>query len=181
METKVLNEYYNPVMKRKEIKVEVSHSSAGTPERFSTRKALAERFNAKLENLYVTDMITGTGTQETICNIEIYDDQEFASQIVPTYIRIRNLPADERKKLKEAKAEKKEAKPAAPEKAEKKPEKPAAPAKKEEKPAEKKAEVKPAGKPAEKPAEKTVEKKPEKKAEKKEAKKEEPKKAEAKK
>jgi len=181
VEIKVLNEHYNPVMKRKEIKVEVSHASVGTPERFSTRKALAERFNTKLENLYVTDMITGTGTQETICNIEVYDDQKFASQIVPTYIRIRNLPADERKKLKEEKtAEKKEVKPAAPEKAEKKPEKPEAPAKKEEKPVQKEAEEKRAVKAAEKP-EKPAEKPVEKKAEKKEGKKEEPKKAEAKK
>jgi ribosomal protein S24E len=163
VEIKVLNESYNPVMKRKEIRVEVAHTSAGTPERFSTRKILAEWFNAKLDNLYITDMITGTGTQRTVCNVELYDDQNVAARIVPKHIRTRNLPAEERKKLKEEqKVEKKEVKPPAekpekPEKAEKKPEKLEKPEKKEEKPSEKKVEEKPA------------EKKPEKKEVKKEA------------
>jgi len=173
VEIKVLNESYNPVMKRKEIRVEVTHTSAGTPERFSTRKALAEWFNAKLDNLYITDMITGTGTQRTVCNVELYDEQNIAARIVPAHIRVRNLPAEERKKLKEEKVEKKEVKPPAekpekPEKAEKKPEKLEKPEKKEEKPVEKKVEEKPA------------EKKPEKKEARKEAKKEEPKSAKAK-
>ncbi len=179
MEIRVLNEYYNPVMKRKQIRVEISHASAGTPERFSTRKALAEKFNAKLESLYVVDMITGTGTQGTICNIELYDNQGAAAQIVPAHIKVRNLSADERKKFRKTKKE--EAKPAAEKKAEA-PAKPEKPEKKEEKPAEKKVEVKPVEKPAAKKAEeKPPEKKAEKKAEKKEAKKEAPKPAEAKK
>jgi ribosomal protein S24E len=127
MEITVLNEHYNPVMKRKEIRVEISHASAGTPERFSTRKALAERFNAKLESLYVVNMTTGTGTRATTCHIELYDNQDEAAQKVPEYIKVRNLPTDERQKLKEAKKE--EAKPPAEKKA-------------EEKPAEKKTEQK---------------------------------------
>ncbi len=158
MEIKVLNESYNPVMKRKEMKVEVLHTSAGTPERYATRKALSEKLNAKLDNLYVIGMITGTGTQSTICEIELYEDQKFATHVVPKHIVTRNLPAEERKKLKEGKeGAKKVAKPAA----QKKPEKP------------EKKEEKPAGKPEEKPAEKKAEQKPaEKKAEKKEDKKE---------
>ncbi len=177
MEIRVLNEYYNPVMKRKEIKVEISHISAGTPERYSTRKALAERFKASLENLYIMDMITGTGTQETICRLELYDDQKLAIQLVPAHIKVRNLPAEERKKQKEEKkAEKKEAPAPAEKKPEKKEEKPAE--KKEEKPSEKK----PPEKPVEKPAQKSGEKPSEKKApEKKDSKKEETKPASAKK
>jgi ribosomal protein S24E len=153
VEIKVLNESYNPVMKRKEMKVEVLHTSAGTPERYATRKALSEKLNAKLDNLYVIDMITGTGTQSTICEIELYEDQKFATHVVPKHIVTRNLPAEERKKLKEGKeGAKKVAKPAA----QKKPEKP------------EKKEEKPAGKPEEKPAEKKAEKKEEKKETKKE-------------
>jgi ribosomal protein S24E len=171
VEIKVLNESYNPVMKRKEMKVEVLHTSAGTPERYATRKALSEKLNAKLDNLYVLDMITGTGTQSTICQIELYEDPKSAIHIVPKHIVTRNLPAEERKKLKEGKeGAKKVAKPAPqkkPEKPEKKEEKPAG--KPEEKPAEKKVEQKPAEKKAEqKPAEKKAEKKEEKKDTKKE-------------
>ncbi len=155
MEIKVLNESYNPVMKRKEMKVEVLHTSAGTPERYATRKALSEKLNAKLDNLYVIGMITGTGTQSTICEIELYEDQKFAAHAVPKHIVARNLPAEERKKLKEGKeGAKKVAKPAA----QKKPEKP------------EKKEEKPAGKPEEKPAEKKAEKKETKKEESKPAK-----------
>jgi ribosomal protein S24E len=169
VEIKVVNESYNPVMKRKEIRVELYHASAGTPERFSTRKTLAERFNAKLDNVYVTDMITGTGTQMTVCNVELYDDQ-VAAQVVPTYIKTRNLPSDERKKV-EKKAEKKEVKPPVEKKPEKKEEKLL---EKPQKPAEKKVEKPPekVEKKPEKP-ERKEEKPAEKRAEKKEAKKEE--------
>ena len=145
MEIKVLNESYNPVMKRKEFEVEVSHTSAGTPERFLTRKTLAEWFNTKLDSLYITRMATGTGTQKTICNVQVYDDQKIAERAVLSYIKVRNLPVEQRKGLKEEeKAKERKAKPPSEKKVEKpkEKEKPAKPEKLVEKPAEKKPEKK---------------------------------------
>ena len=134
MEIKVLDQVHNPLLKRKEVKVEITHSGAGTPDRFTIRKELASRLNVKLDNLYVIDMETKTGMEKTRCDVEVYDAPENARKIVPNYIIVRNKPPEERKK---------EAKPAeAPKKAEKKEEKKPPEPKKEEKKPEQKEEKK---------------------------------------
>jgi ribosomal protein S24E len=115
VEIKILGQAYNPLLKRKEVKVEVTHSGAGTPDRFMIRKELASRLDAKLDNIYVVDAESRTGMERTRCYVEVYDAPERARKIVPRYIIDRNKPPEERKK---------EAKPAeAPKKAEKKEEK----------------------------------------------------------
>jgi len=148
MEIKVSNESYNPLLKRKEISLEIDHKGEGTPQRFDIRKRMASKLGAKIETVFVAGLHTSTGLQKTTCSLQIYDDPSLASSTVPKHVIIRNLPPEERAKTKEAKsakAEKKAAKPA-------EETKPAE--KKEAKPAEK-AEPKPpakAGAEASKPA-----------------------------
>jgi small subunit ribosomal protein S24e len=129
VDLKVKQDTYNPLFKRKEVSLEVEHDGQGTPSRVDLRKAVASKFNTKAENVYVIDVETNTGTQNAQCLVEVYDDPHMAEQTVPKHIQTRNLPAEERKKVREQEAKKEEAKP--------KPEKPKA-----GKPAEKKAEAK---------------------------------------
>ena len=131
MDLKVKQETYNPLLKRKEVSVEVEHGGQGTPSRVDLRKAVASKFSTKTENVYVIDVETKTGTQSALCQIEVYDDARTAQQTVPKHIQTRNLPPDERQKVREQEAKKEEAKPKA--------EKP-----KPGKPAEAKPEAKPA-------------------------------------
>jgi ribosomal protein S24E len=143
MDFKVKEDTYNPLLKRKEVRVEVDHDAGGTPSRIDLRKAIAAKYNTKPENVYVLDVETKTGTQSALCAAEVYDDSKSAQRIVPKYIQIRNLSPEERKRVREEQAKKEEAKPKAekPKGAEKpKAEKPKEEAK-EEKP---KQEAKPA-------------------------------------
>jgi len=142
LDLKVREDTYNPLLKRKEVSVEIEHEGQGTPSRVDLRKAVATKFSTKPENVYVIDVETKTGTQNAVCQAEVYDDPKTAQQTVPKYIQIRNLPPDERKQVREQEA-KKEAKP--------KGEKP-----KPTKPSEAKPEAKPA-----KPEESSKEAKPE--------------------
>lgn len=141
MEIKVNNEFYNPLLKRREISLEIQHKGEGTPQRFDIRKRVASKFGAKIENVFVVSLDTSTGLQKTLCSLQVYDDPGAASSTVPEHIAVRNLPPEERAKVKEAKSEKTEKKPAKPvEKVEAKPAKeaePKPPAKAETKPAEK--------------------------------------------
>jgi len=130
LDLKVREDTYNPLLKRKEVTVEIEHEGQGTPSRVDLRKAVATKFSTKPENVYVIDVETKTGTQDAVCQAEVYDDPKTAQQTVPKYIQIRNLPPDERKQVREQEA-KKEAKP--------KGEKP-----KPTKPSETKPEAKPA-------------------------------------
>jgi len=129
MEFKVKQDNYNPLLKRKEVSIEVEHDGQGTPSRMELRTAVASKFSTKPENVYVIEVETHTGTQNALCMVEVYDDAQTAQQTVPKYIQTRNLPPEERKKAKEQEAKKEEAKP--------KPEKPKA-----AKPAEAKPEAK---------------------------------------
>jgi ribosomal protein S24E len=135
MEIKVGNELYNPLLKRKEITLEIEHTGEGTPQRFDIRKRMASKLNAKIENVFVVSLDTSTGLQRSTCALQVYDDSRAASSTVPEHIATRNLPPEERAKVKEAKAAK--------------PEKAAKPAEKREaKPKE--SEAKPAAKPEQK-------------------------------
>jgi ribosomal protein S24E len=121
MEIKVKNESYNPLLKRKEITLEIEHKGEGTPQRFDIRKRMASRLNTKIENLFVVSVDTFTGLQRSRCSLQVYDDSRAALSTVPEHIATRNLPPEERAKVKQAKgakaekaakpAEKREAKP----------------------------------------------------------------------
>jgi len=126
---KVKQDTYNPLFKRKEVSIEVEHEGQGTPSRVDLRKAVASKFSTKPENVYVIEVDTKTGTQYAACMVEVYDDAQMAQQTVPKHIQTRNLPPEDRKKVREQEAKKEEAKP--------KPEKPKA-----AKPAEVKTEAK---------------------------------------
>jgi len=150
LDFKIKQDTYNPLLKRKEVSVEVDHDGQGTPSRVDLRKAIASKYNTKQESVYVVDMETKTGTQSTVCVVEVYDDAKTAQQIVPKHIQTRNLPPDERKRVREEAAKKEEAKPK-PEKPKQKPTET-----KEQKPAEESKEAKP--KPEAKPSAETPKK-----------------------
>jgi len=121
MEIKVNNEFYNPLLKRKEITLEIEHKGEGTPQRIDIRKRMASKLNAKIENVFVISLDTATGLQRTTCALQIYDDSRAASSAVPEHVATRNLPPEERARVKEAKAAKPEKAAKAPEKREAKP------------------------------------------------------------
>jgi len=148
LDFKVKQDTYNPLLKRKEVHGEVDHEGEGTPSRVDVRKAVASKFSTKPENVYVLDIETNTGTQSALCAVEVYDDPQSAQRTVPRYIQVRNLPPEERKRVREEQAKKEEAKPKAEKpKAEKTKPKEEPKEAKEEKP---KQETKPAAEPPKK-------------------------------
>ncbi len=113
MDFKIKADTYNPLLKRKEVNVEVPHEGEGTPSRVNLREAVAAKYNTKPENVYVVDVETKTGTQSALCEIEVYDDLQIARRTVPKHIQVRNMPVEERKRVREEEAKKEEAKPKA--------------------------------------------------------------------
>jgi len=110
VDLKVKQDTYNPLFKRKEVSLEVEHEGVGTPSRVDLRKAVAAKFNTKTENVYVIDIETNTGTENAECLVEVYEDAKMAEQTVPKHIKTRNLPLEERKKVREQEGKKEEAK-----------------------------------------------------------------------
>lgn len=103
MEFKVMQDNYNALLKRKEVLIEVDHEESGTPSRIELKKAVAAKYGTKPDNVYVVDVETKTGTQNAICELQVYDDPKVAANIVPKYIQVRDLPPEEQKKRLESK------------------------------------------------------------------------------
>src|SRR5690242_16049138 len=156
MSIEVINEHKNPLLGRRDAKITVHHEGSGTPDRLAIRKIASDHFKVPQEKVYVRQVQTRTGGSSAIAQVEIYDDSKLAESIVPSYIKNRNLPKDQRvarkKKGEEAAAPAAPAvpKPASEKKAEARPEAPKpAPTKeasKESKPTEPKSDAKPAAK-----------------------------------
>lgn len=120
MKVKVLNEIYNPLLKRKELQLEIAHDSSGTPNRVIAKQDIATQLGENAQKIHIISMKTLTGTNKAICKAELYDDPDRSKKIVPPYIQQRELPKAEsqgtEKKPKEEKAKKE--KPAIPAKVE---------------------------------------------------------------
>src|SRR5438094_532875 len=138
----VVEEHVNSLLHRREAKLVVHHQGQGTPDRISVRKLASDHFKAGLDQVYVRSIATRTGGSSALCVVEVYEDPKSA-EIVPAYIKNRNLPKDQRVSKQKKEAEPRPAAPAP---------KPAAEKKGEAKPAEKKEEAKPAPAKEAKPA-----------------------------
>ncbi len=135
MSMEIVEEHVNSLLHRREAKLVVHHVGQGTPDRISVRKLASDHFKAGLDQVYVRSIATRTGGSSALCVVEVYEDPKSA-EIVPAYVKNRNLPKDQR-----VSKQKKEAEP-----------RPAAPAPKPKPAAEKKEEAKPAPAKETKPA-----------------------------
>lgn len=108
MKAKVIEDKRNPVLKRREMIVEVSHDEKGTPERLTLREFMSKQFDEKIENLYVVKIEGRTGSDKSLCHIEIYESRELAEDALPEHVITRNLPPEKRKAKQKKEEEKRE-------------------------------------------------------------------------
>ena len=124
MEVKIIQQQYNPLLKRREIAFQVEHTDTkGTPTRLEIRKTLAEILKTNSEVVYVKRIVTKAGTMLATGEANAYDSVEQAKLVEPKYIIARNLPKEKKEQAEKAEA---------PKQPEKQPEKTEQPAKKEQ-------------------------------------------------
>lgn len=80
----------NPLLNRTEIKFTVKHQGEKTPNREIIRSELAEKINAKKENIIIDYISTGFGIQESSGYAKIYNPTKFAEEIERKHILKRN-------------------------------------------------------------------------------------------
>jgi len=114
MEVKIIQQQYNPLLKRKELAFEIKHEQTrGTPSRLEVRQKLAEQLKTNLELVYVKRVKTKTGTMTARGEANAYDTMEQAKLVEPQYVIERNVPKEKKEVAEKAEEPKK------PEKAEK--------------------------------------------------------------
>ncbi len=91
MEIRTTSDAYNLLLRRKEVSFVVDHASSSTPRLYDVRKAIAVKFGAKEDIVFVRSLRTLTGTTRAIGDAEIYDSAEDAKMLVQSYVIDRNL------------------------------------------------------------------------------------------
>lgn len=112
MEIKIESKRNNPLLNRTEVHFTVKHEGEGTPNREIIRNELADKLNAKKENVIINTIRSGFGTQETTGYAKVYTSLKQSKGLERKHFLIRNKIITGEKKKGE---EKKEEKPAAPE------------------------------------------------------------------
>ncbi len=81
----------NPLFKRQEVEFKVEEPS--TPSRSSVRIELAVALRVELNQVYVREMKTRSGTRTTVGVAHVYEDPEMALKVEPKHIQERNMSA----------------------------------------------------------------------------------------
>ena len=86
----VVEEKYNPLIKRLELLIKLSHIGKGTPSRGVVRKAIAQAYNVDINRVYIRKIESEYGWGVTRVEVHIYDSPERAKMFEPEYIIKRN-------------------------------------------------------------------------------------------
>ncbi len=128
MEIRILDQKANPLLQRKEVRFEIAHPTAASPQRDAVRGELAKLLKAPKDRVVVERMHARFGTAVTLGEANVYESTEVAKSISREHILVRNGLKEKEKAATPAAA----AEPAAPTPAPAAPAEPAAaPAKKE--------------------------------------------------
>ena len=93
---KILNTKENPLLHRKEIEFEIEHLGSGSPNRLEVRDKLSAMLTSKSELTFIRTMKPRFGLPHVHGLAHVYDDEETAEKIEPMYVKIRNMPKDDR-------------------------------------------------------------------------------------
>ena len=86
----VVRDWYNPLVKRREITLRIEHTLKSTPMRISLRMKVAEVFGVDITRVYVKSITTEYGIGRSIARVNIYDSVDRVKEFEPEYIIERN-------------------------------------------------------------------------------------------
>ncbi len=125
MEIEIDSKKNNPLLNRTEVHFTIQHEGEKTPNREIIRSELAEKLNAKKENIIINDIQSSSGIQKSIGYAKIYPSVKKAEEMERKHILKRNkISGKKEKKEGEKKPEEKPASAEEPPKEEKPSEEP---------------------------------------------------------
>ena len=80
MDSEIISEKNNPLLRRKELKLMLSHPGAKSPTRAGVREHVASKLSAKKDRIIVDNMESQFGKNETLAYVKIYDRPEDAKK-----------------------------------------------------------------------------------------------------
>ncbi len=99
VQVKVVDQFNNPLLQRKEVKALVYHVGLPTPQRLQLRSELAKALGVDEELVYVTHVYSRYGIGISTVEAHVYSDKKIAELVEPLYVKLRNMPKDQAKKI----------------------------------------------------------------------------------
>ncbi len=98
---KIAEDRKNPLLRRRELIVEIWHIGLPTPPRLEVRQKIAEMLGVEVDRVFVRHIYTEFGWGKSKVEVHVYDDPAFGKLIEPLYIQLRNMPKEEADKIRE--------------------------------------------------------------------------------
>jgi len=105
MEIEIDSKKNNPLFDRTEVHFTIQHEGEKTPNREIIRSELAEKLNAKKENIIINDIQSSSGIQKSIGYAKIYSSVKKAEEMERKHILKRNKISGKKEKKEGEKAE----------------------------------------------------------------------------
>ena len=105
MEIEIDSKKNNPLLNRTEVHFTIQHEGEKTPNREIIRSELAEKLNAKKENIIINDIQSSSGIQKSIGYAKIYSSVKKAEEMERKHILKRNKISVKKEKKEGEKAE----------------------------------------------------------------------------
>ncbi|MEB3817027.1 MAG: 30S ribosomal protein S24e [Desulfurococcales archaeon] len=86
----VERDWYNPLIKRRELVLRIHHILKSTPMRLAVRLAVAKAYGVDVARVYVRSIRTEYGVGESVAEVHVYDSKEQALKYEPEHIIERN-------------------------------------------------------------------------------------------
>ncbi len=92
----VIRDWYNPLIKRRELDLLVLHVGKSTPSRMQLRYKLSKALGVDVKRLYIRSVQSEYGVGRSRVEVHVYDTPELALEFEPKHIIERNkLPEEE--------------------------------------------------------------------------------------
>ena len=86
----IIEDRYNPLIKRRELKLKINHVTKPTPMRITLRLTLAKALGVDVSRVYVRSIRTEYGIGRSIAEVHVYDSKDKVLEFEPKHIIERN-------------------------------------------------------------------------------------------
>lgn len=97
MKIEIVEKQRNELLKRNEVEFHVDHEKSGTPSRMEVKQKLASVLGVDEAKVFVTKLVTKTGSMTSVGRANVYDSADQAKIIEQKHIILRNSPKLEKK------------------------------------------------------------------------------------
>jgi len=76
MKINIVNEKNNPLLKRKELSIDIEHDSAATPSCASLQHLLAKQLNKEIEFIDIRNIFSGGGVSKSKAKVFVWEEKK---------------------------------------------------------------------------------------------------------